>query len=1022
MRKRPIVFAALVALAGFAYFAAFTGYGVNFEDEGTLLYQIERTADGQVPYREFHIGYTPAIYYLHAAIMNTFGRSVMPGRWVLAAVNAFSMFLIVLLSLRLMAPRLAWLPAVFYMLAIPVHPGAFAAFNIPYPVWYNVLFFCAGVLSLLAFARSGNAVWAGLAGLLAGADFMFKPNAGLFQLAASSFAILSVVPMGPGSLIEVREKIAGIWWWALWTCTLVGTWGVFMGKIGPLEVYVLLLPVTVAALLCAWRCSVSVPTVEYPGIIKASLLLIGGFIVVNLPWMFIVHGQLGTQQFLIKVFFLGADFEKFYYIAYPLVGTAVLIGLLASVAAAVLPAMLRGGRVAPAALAAGGLVAGTLGIAFLARHALMPEGFSNAINSEFESAVFVLTLVAHWVFLLVAARSIGTSKDTAEVSACNVIFAVSTVFMYLQLYPRTDYMHWVTAAPLSIVLGIALVDAGVRRWSAGAGRFGRALVYTAWVAPLVFVLAVRAAPRIAAIAVDENLGFGRPPAVTLNAERAPVWMNAGRALRYNELAEVVGFLHDYTEPGDEVFTFPALDIVSFLSDRHNPTRHGYFYPRWPGHDAEAEVVASLMERAPLYAVVLHAHAPFFVSAPMYYYDLGQYLDTHYRPFVKIGRYQVLRHRGAVPAAHLAAEAAVEPAPMAVPVWLRDGLASTDPAVRKHTLARADVLMIEDAAAPVIDALADPDPAVRDRAVWTLQRASDPRVGDALVRAVADWRLSPREQVLATRLAGRVVGDAGLHDLFLLARDAGGKVRSEAIASVFYETLRRVAASFWPGARPAVGAGNAIGDNMLADDTELTRTIQRWIQNPYEDLRLRRAAIRATRELDTETVVSLLRDPNVFDEYGAQPYAAYELGRRNLPSLSIAQAFGFFGYYGDAYMEYLVPRLVRRVFDGSEESDRQLAEAALYSDKSIVRRQAGWLAATMGAEHTVKAAARNLYSGDADLRKSALWTLHRRGRSEYLGEVRRLLSDPDFGVREFAERAVRALELRALVQGEVPSQG
>jgi hypothetical protein len=39
---------------------------INIEDEGTLLYQFERLADGQRPYVDFHLGYTPGVYYIHS--------------------------------------------------------------------------------------------------------------------------------------------------------------------------------------------------------------------------------------------------------------------------------------------------------------------------------------------------------------------------------------------------------------------------------------------------------------------------------------------------------------------------------------------------------------------------------------------------------------------------------------------------------------------------------------------------------------------------------------------------------------------------------------------------------------------------------------------------------------------------------------------------------------------------------------------------------------------------------------------
>ncbi|MFM8408845.1 MAG: hypothetical protein ACKOCT_01085, partial [Alphaproteobacteria bacterium] len=75
-----------LAVAVAALYLSFVGYGVNLDDEGTVLNQVLRTARGERPYLDFHTGYTPATFYLNAALLRIFGTSVLPIRALLAAV------------------------------------------------------------------------------------------------------------------------------------------------------------------------------------------------------------------------------------------------------------------------------------------------------------------------------------------------------------------------------------------------------------------------------------------------------------------------------------------------------------------------------------------------------------------------------------------------------------------------------------------------------------------------------------------------------------------------------------------------------------------------------------------------------------------------------------------------------------------------------------------------------------------------------------------------------------------------
>src|SRR5262249_62334302 len=77
----------LVALGVGAYCLVLRRYGFELADEGTLLAQMDRVAHAQVPYRDFHTGYGPGLFYLHVLLFQAFGGSLGVVRVGLAVVH-----------------------------------------------------------------------------------------------------------------------------------------------------------------------------------------------------------------------------------------------------------------------------------------------------------------------------------------------------------------------------------------------------------------------------------------------------------------------------------------------------------------------------------------------------------------------------------------------------------------------------------------------------------------------------------------------------------------------------------------------------------------------------------------------------------------------------------------------------------------------------------------------------------------------------------------------------------------------
>src|SRR4030095_16223017 len=117
-----------------AYCLVLRRYGLELADEGVLLAQMDRVVHGQVPYRDFHTGYGPGIFWLHAWAFAWFGGSLGTVRAGLTVVHAARAMLLARVAGA--AGGRAWSGAAALALLaffLPVAPGLCAPGNIPYP-------------------------------------------------------------------------------------------------------------------------------------------------------------------------------------------------------------------------------------------------------------------------------------------------------------------------------------------------------------------------------------------------------------------------------------------------------------------------------------------------------------------------------------------------------------------------------------------------------------------------------------------------------------------------------------------------------------------------------------------------------------------------------------------------------------------------------------------------------------------------------------------------------------------------
>ena len=168
----PVLTCAVAAL----YLGTLLQRGWVPHDEGLIAQTAERVLSGELPHRDFTEVYTGGLTYAHALAFRLLGTNLMSPRLMMFAVF------------------LAWVPALYYVIARFVRPVTAAAltllavvWSVPcYPVslpsWYNLYLATFGTAALLRYVDTRWRPWLVVAGLCGGISFLVKV-VGLYFLA-----------------------------------------------------------------------------------------------------------------------------------------------------------------------------------------------------------------------------------------------------------------------------------------------------------------------------------------------------------------------------------------------------------------------------------------------------------------------------------------------------------------------------------------------------------------------------------------------------------------------------------------------------------------------------------------------------------------------------------------------------------------------------------------------------------------------------------------------------------------------
>src|SRR5262249_14566023 len=162
--------AALCVLAAAAFL-----FGLLFNRETALSYSIgynlygaERILRGEVPYRDFHTLYPPAIVYLNAAVFSVWGAGLYAALLCVLVFKTLTTTAIYLAGRQIM-PR-AWAAVAALYSVVWLRPnGPFKAV----PMHYGALLLAVGLFWMLRCERDRSGYRLAAAGVSAGARAMF---------------------------------------------------------------------------------------------------------------------------------------------------------------------------------------------------------------------------------------------------------------------------------------------------------------------------------------------------------------------------------------------------------------------------------------------------------------------------------------------------------------------------------------------------------------------------------------------------------------------------------------------------------------------------------------------------------------------------------------------------------------------------------------------------------------------------------------------------------------------------------
>jgi hypothetical protein len=211
-RNNVVALAIVLVLFALAFIYLIPGINqpVNIYDEGIIAYSAVRVMDGHVPYRDFWSIYSPAQFYVLAALFKGFGTTILVERLWDTATRALLAVAAYLIVSRLASRRLGLLAWVAVTAWVGYYSYSYQNYWVfyGYPAFPAIAFCLASILALIVYFERPRTWLLTTGGILLGIAALFRHDFAIYcfagQLLALAYYGLLSPANPPGSL---RDRI-----------------------------------------------------------------------------------------------------------------------------------------------------------------------------------------------------------------------------------------------------------------------------------------------------------------------------------------------------------------------------------------------------------------------------------------------------------------------------------------------------------------------------------------------------------------------------------------------------------------------------------------------------------------------------------------------------------------------------------------------------------------------------------------------------------------------------------------------